>query len=106
MENLGIMIQYFWVLKAVNLLLLAFVVGRAVVVYELKSKLWNILSVILLVLAIVAPVKLSVATTTMHVLQDNSISASKVLIDKVENKSFSDTIKSLKGIQKEDIEAK
>ena len=106
MSNLELVIQYFWILKALSILVLAFTVGKAVVIHKLKSKLWNIIAVIMLVVAIVSPVKLSLSTNVMHYQQDIAISATKVLNEKLEDKSFSETIKSLKGIQKTDIEEK
>lgn len=104
MENLTIMVQYFWLIKATCVLILAYAVGKAVVIHKLKSGMWNVIAAIFVVLAIVVPVKLSVNTGEMYKRQDVSISSTKVLVDKIEDKSFENTFKELKGIQKTDIE--
>lgn len=103
-SNLEIMVHYFWVLKLISIALLAYAVGKAVVIHKLKSKLWNVFSVILLVLSIVTPVKFSVNTKEMHKLQNVQIETTKVLPGKIEDKSFGNTISNLKGIQQSDIE--
>ena len=80
MSNLEIVIQYFWILKVISILLFTFVVYKAVVIHKLKSKLWNTLAVIMLVVAIVSPVKLSLNTSVMHYQQGIAISTLEALI--------------------------
>lgn len=106
MGNLTVMIQYFWVLKLITIVVFAYVMYKAVITHKLKSKLWDALLVILFLLIVVTPVKISVNTPMMHKQQEMSISNTKVLIEKVEDKSFEDAMKALKGIQKSDIEQK
>lgn len=103
MESLTIMIQYFWLIKVACVLILAYAVAKAVVVHNLKSGVWNVVASIFVVLAMVTPVKISVNTPMMHKQQEVPISNTKVLIEKVEDKSFEDAMKALKGIQKSDI---
>lgn len=103
MENLNVVIHYFWVVKYVLIAMLAGAIYRAVVIKKLKSTFCNIIVVILLVLNIVSPVKLQIDTKSVHVAQDKVQEVLKVVPPKVEDKSFNDSMKDLKGISKEDL---
>lgn len=103
MENLNVIIHYFWVIKYTLLVLFAGAVYRAAVVKNFKSTLCNVVVVILLVLAIVSPVKLQIDTQSVHKAQDKAQEVLKVVPPKVEDKSFNDSMKDLKGISKEDL---
>lgn len=103
MENYSIVIQYFWMIKLVIFLAFIGVLYRTYVVKKLKSKVYNTLSIILLVLFIVQPIKLKIDNDVTYKAQERTIEALKVLPPRVTNDTFKDSVKDLKGISKEDL---
>lgn len=103
MDNMNIVIHYFWVLKLVLLGVFLGILYRAIWVKKFKSKFCNIMAMIALVLMLVAPVKLQIDTHSVHKAQEKAQEALKVIPPKVEDKSFNDSMKGLKGISKEDL---
>lgn len=97
-----IMIQWFWILKLILSLVFAFTVYKAIS-WGFKNKVYNVLSVVFLVLAIVSPIKLQPESLKMYKNEDKVIQSTKVLPNKIVDKSFKDSGNSLQGISKEDL---
>lgn len=103
MENINIVIHYFWLLKYLLILVFAWTLYTAVVVHKFKHKVWNVVAGIFLVLSIVSPVKLQVDVQSVHKAQDKAQAVLKIVPLKVEDKSFDASVKDVKGISKEDL---
>lgn len=103
MENYNIVVHYFWVVKLIVCILCLYVSYKAVITKKFKSTLWNTLAIILLVLMIISPIKLQIDTHSVHKAEEKAQEVLKVLPPKVQDESFKDGIKDLKGITKEDL---
>jgi len=90
-----IVIAYFWIVNLIAGLLGIWFFYKAAVKYKFKSKKWNILSIIFLVLGLINPVKIN-GTNSKQMLkqQSYSIESTKVLPKKVQDNSFENGLKS------------
>ncbi len=96
------MVSYWWLVK---LALLAIVLGtgyKAIYVEKFKSKVWNGILVIVLILGIVSPVKLQPESDRVNRQMNNVISQQKVLPERVIDNSFNKNGENL-GIKKEEL---
>ena len=91
---------WFWIVKLVALGLIA---GSAYGTYQYKSKTFGVLTVLLIVIYIITPIKLELETRTMQVIDNNAIKESKVIPPKVEDTSFSTSVTSVQGVTEEDL---
>lgn len=103
MENYNIIVHYFWVVKLIVGILCLYVSYKAVVTKKFKSILWNTLAIILLVLMVISPVKLQVDIHNVHKAEEKAQEVLKILPPKIQDESFKDGIKDLKGITNEDL---
>lgn len=103
MDNMNIIIHYFWVLKLVLLGVFLGILYRAIWVKKFKSKLCNIMAMVALVLMLVAPVKLQADTHSVYKAQEKAQEVLKVIPPKVIDDSFKEAVKDVKGISKEDL---
>lgn len=95
------MIAWFWLVKVILMFIMAFVLYKAVK-WNFKSKLWNILSIIVLVLAMITPLKIVPETDKVNTLQNSQIEQSKVLPEMVKDESFKKST-NIDGITKTDL---
>lgn len=102
---MDIMVQWFWLVKLSLALVTIYVAYKAFFEKKFKSKVWNVMAGILLVLAIVQPVKMDVQTKVHTDRANIAIEQSKVLPDKVQDNSFEKST-NVKGISKEEIWSK
>lgn len=103
MENYSVVIHYFWVIKVLFLALFVSTLYIAMVKKNFKSKTYNIIAVVFMVLFIVQPFKLQIDTQSVHKLQDKTQERLKIVPPKVTDDSFKDSVQNLKGITKEDL---
>lgn len=95
-----ITIQWFWIIK---LLFLAIGLSLAWKYYRTRKNIYGILIIIWVILAVINPVKLEVNTREINRVSNDKIERSKVLPDKIEDRSYEDR-KKISGITKEDLE--
>lgn len=93
-----IMIGFFWIIKLIWWVLLISVLYYA---YKLKSKFLIGLSIVVIILGVVSPIKLKPDMQAVT-LQEEKIENNKVLPEKVEDNTFKDKTKII-GITKEDL---
>jgi hypothetical protein len=84
-----IVIAYFWVINLIAGIIGLWFMYKAAIIYKFKSKKWNILALILLILGLVNPIKIN-GTNSNEVLkqQNYSVEHGKVLPPKVIDNSF------------------
>lgn len=92
--------HWFWLVKIVFL-----VIGLTLAwkYYKTRKNVYGILLLVYVVIMIINPIKLKPNTTLINTMTNTKIEQSKVLPDKIEDKSF-DIKKQVQGIVKEDLE--
>lgn len=98
-----IMIQWFWLVK---LLVASIIISVAYIAFfkkKFESKFWNILAFVLIILAIINPVKLEPESKSLNTSMNRFIENGKVLPDKKEDNSFREKVESVQGIKEEDL---
>jgi len=95
-----LMIQWFWLVKLLFLLIGAGVLYLAV---KKKSKFWFTVFAVWAVLTVIAPVKIDMGTRHHQVSVNKAISESKVLPPKVTDDSFKTSVNKNFGITSEDL---
>lgn len=96
------MIQWWWLVHLAILALALYTAYKAIVTHKFKSKLWNALAVITLILMVVAPVKLVPTTDTVNTIQSTAIEEAKILPPLVSDNSFKKST-NVQSITKEDL---
>lgn len=102
MENINFTLQWFIFLKIAIAALTVYVIIKAVYSKGKVQKVYIVVSLVLLLLALIAPVKMSVNTKDAHKQQANVIQQ-RELPPKVSDDSFNEKFKELNGISKEDL---
>ena len=81
-----------------------FTLYKAVKVHEFKSKFWNVLTIVLMVLSLISPVKYDGTNSDQFKSNEvRSVESTKVLPPKVVDKSFTEQVKSVKSISEKDL---
>lgn len=97
-----LMFQWFWVIKALVGIALAFSVYK-MISSKFKSKFWFIMTIIGIVLAIISPVKMDLQVHNKQVQSNAAVESTKrELPPKVEDTSFKKSQEGI-GIKKEEL---
>jgi uncharacterized membrane protein len=109
--------QYFWLIKLAVLLLLVYTLYKAVNASNIMARLnskesqplriingWTIVSVVLIVLYTVQPVKMDVNTKAVTDRANQSTAAQKELPPMIQDESFNSKTNAVTGITKQDLE--
>ena len=96
------MIAWFWLVKLALAATTLYILYVAVVKHKFKSKLWNIVAVISLILGYIMPVKLVPTTDNVNAIQNTQIEHAKVLPPMVTDNSFEKST-NVVGITSEDL---
>lgn len=95
-----IMIQWFWIIKGLFALLVAFSFWQA---YKKKSYYWFVFAFLLVTLIIMAPVKMDVNTHQQQQISNNHIESVKILPERVQDDSFKEKTSKSIGITESDL---
>ena len=86
-------IQWFWLIKLAMTLITAYIIYKAVILHKFKSKLLNLLAIVVLILTIVSPIKMNPQTPVTNTKMNHQIQQSKILPPKVSDDSFENSQK-------------
>ena len=96
------MIAWFWLVKLTLVAVTLYILYLAIAKHKFKSKLWNVMAVIALIIGYIMPVKLVPATDNVNAIQNIQIEQSKVLPPMVTDNSFEKST-NVVGITSEDL---
>jgi len=97
-----ITIAYFWLLNLCMVAFTIFAIYRAVVTLNLKSKVWNATAVVLVLISLFNPFRMS--QPPINTQQTYHIEQSKVLPVKVTDDSFETKTAGVKHLTKQDLD--
>lgn len=80
--------QWFWLVQYTLLTLVLYTIYKAVIVHKLKSKVWNVATLVLSIVAYMAPIKMQPTTNHTNIQSDRQIAISKTLPAKEVDNSF------------------
>lgn len=97
-----LMLAWFWLIKLFLTASFIYLIYLAAVVKKFKSKVLNVLTIVVGILLIVSPIKMKPTTDLINTMQTQQIQAAKVLPLLIKDDSFAKSTK-IDGITAEDL---
>ncbi len=97
-----LMISYFWVIKLTLIIITLFIVYKAIVIHKFKNKMWNILTVTIVLFNIIQPIKIQPTTVNVVKQQDKLIEQSIIIPPMQLDTSFKQNA-NIQGITQNDL---
>ena len=98
-----LMLSWFCLIKLAFSGIALYAIYKAYWIEELKSKFWNFIAIVAIILSFIQPVKMDVDTRSVQNIANQHIENSKVLPNKVIDESFDNAVERGFGIKEEDL---